>query len=73
MFDALLIGHEDWVHSISWQQPIVKDGVYHQPLSIVSASADKSVVVWKPDPVNAIWINDVRPFVFLTSYQLFTW
>ncbi|KAJ3403070.1 Elongator subunit elp2, partial [Chytridiales sp. JEL 0842] len=60
MFDALLIGHEDWVHSVSWQPPQIIDGIYHQPLSLVSASADKSVVIWKPDPMNAIWTSEAR-------------
>ena len=72
MFDALLIGHEDWVHSCSWEQAqfhgIIKhnfsvsncsnhlqDGVYHQPLSLISASADKSIMVWKPDFESSIW------------------
>ncbi|KAJ1551919.1 Elongator subunit elp2, partial [Cladochytrium tenue] len=44
MFDALLIGHDDWVHSVAWEH----------------ARIDKSVVVWRPDAINSIWNADVR-------------
>ncbi|KAJ3230824.1 Elongator subunit elp2 [Chytriomyces hyalinus] len=59
MFDALLIGHEDWVHSIAWAPPIITDGMYHQKLEIVSASADKCVTVWRPDSGH-VWSPEVR-------------
>ncbi|KAJ3357557.1 Elongator subunit elp2 [Entophlyctis luteolus] len=59
MFDALLIGHEDWVHSVTWAPPIVEDNQYVQKLEIISASADKSVSIWRPD-VGHVWTVDVR-------------
>ncbi|KAJ3076285.1 Elongator subunit elp2 [Podochytrium sp. JEL0797] len=59
MFDALLIGHEDWVHSVSWSPAVSIDGVRTQRLELVSASADKSVTVWRPD-VGHVWSPDVR-------------
>ncbi|KAJ3137898.1 Elongator subunit elp2 [Physocladia obscura] len=59
MFDALLIGHEDWVHSVAWAPPVVKNNVYIQKLELVSASADKCVTVWKPDSGH-VWTVDSR-------------
>ncbi|KAJ3334109.1 Elongator subunit elp2 [Blyttiomyces sp. JEL0837] len=46
MFDALLIGHEDWVHSVSFENAV--------------DDADKSVIIWRPDGLHAIWNTDVR-------------
>ncbi|KAI9356210.1 quinon protein alcohol dehydrogenase-like superfamily [Zopfochytrium polystomum] len=61
MFDALLIGHDDWVHSVAWEPARMNlEGAYHQPLSLVSASADKSVIIWRPDRRNSVWVTDVR-------------
>lgn len=33
---------------------------YHQPLHIVSASSDKSMMLWQPDLVTGVWLNCVR-------------
>ncbi|KAJ9074475.1 Elongator subunit elp2, variant 3 [Entomophthora muscae] len=55
MLDALLIGHDDWVYSVSWHPPQVRG---KQPACLVSASADKSLMVWSPDQDTGIWVND---------------
>ncbi|KAI8814613.1 WD40-repeat-containing domain protein [Cladochytrium replicatum] len=60
MFDALLIGHEDWVNTANWQRACSLDGLYHQPMTLVSASADKSIILWRPDPSTNVWINETR-------------
>lgn len=64
MFEALLMGHDDWVFSISWQKPTLvqnQDGTkqYHQPMALVSASSDKSMMIWKPDLETGVWLNEV--------------
>ncbi|KAJ3153042.1 Elongator subunit elp2 [Geranomyces michiganensis] len=62
MFDALLMAHDDWVHSANWQ-PAVLDAskkTYIQPMSLVSASADKSIMIWRPDSASEAWVNQVR-------------
>jgi hypothetical protein len=33
---------------------------YHQPLSLLSASADKSMMIWRPDGETGVWLNQVR-------------
>lgn len=29
MFEALLMGHDDWVYSVCWQRPIAVKGILH--------------------------------------------
>ncbi|KAJ3034748.1 Elongator subunit elp2 [Rhizophlyctis rosea] len=65
MFDALLLGHEDWVHTVHWRPAtqIVDVGgslQYHQPMSLLSASADKSLILWHPDPQSGTWVEKAR-------------
>ena len=52
--DALLIGHDDWVFSVTWRYP--------HPLTptLLSASADSSVILWKPDVSSGVWLPQVR-------------
>ncbi|KAG2709425.1 hypothetical protein I3760_05G238900 [Carya illinoinensis] len=60
--ESLLIGHEDWVYSVEWQPPLTAsvEGIdYHQPQSILSASMDKTMMVWQPERTSGIWMNVV--------------
>lgn len=60
--ESLLIGHEDWVYSVEWQPPLIAsvEGIdYHQPQSILSASMDKTMMVWQPEKTSGIWMNVV--------------
>lgn len=61
MFEALLLGHDDWVYGVAWEPLCVKEnGEWYQPLSLLSASADKSMMVWQPDASSSVWVNNVR-------------
>lgn len=60
--ESLLIGHEDWVYTVEWQPPSVTSAngcAYHQPQSILSASMDKTMMIWKPERTTGIWMNVV--------------
>lgn len=60
--ESLLIGHEDWVYSAEWQPPSTAspEGIaYCQPQSILSASMDKTMMIWKPEKTSGIWMNVV--------------
>lgn len=60
--ESLLIGHEDWVYSVEWQPPQNSsvDGIEcYQPQSILSASMDKTMMVWQPEKTTGIWMNVV--------------
>lgn len=60
--ESLLIGHEDWVYSVQWEPPSTapSDGVScQQPSSILSASMDKTMMIWQPEKTTGIWMNVV--------------
>lgn len=60
--ESLLIGHEDWVYSVQWQPPSIASaerGGYMQPQSILSASMDKTMMIWRPERTSGIWMNFV--------------
>lgn len=59
--ESLLIGHEDWIYSVEWQPPSVTcaEGAVHQPQSILSASMDKTMMIWQPERTTGIWMNVV--------------
>lgn len=59
--ESLLIGHDDWAYSVEWQPPLMAvDGTtYHQPQSILSASMDKTMMIWQPEKKTGIWLNVV--------------
>ncbi|KAK3906423.1 WD40-repeat-containing domain protein [Staphylotrichum tortipilum] len=54
MFEALLLGHEDWIYSARWSR--ASDG----KLQLLSASADNSLSVWESDAESGIWITAAR-------------
>ncbi|XP_059457637.1 elongator complex protein 2 isoform X1 [Corylus avellana] len=60
--ESLLIGHEDWVYSVEWQPPSSAsvEGIdFYQPQSILSASMDKTMMIWQPEKTSGIWMNVV--------------
>lgn len=50
-FDALLVGHEAGVTSISWSP---------SSPTLMSTSTDSSVILWRAEPVSGLWINAQR-------------
>lgn len=53
-FEALLLGHEDWIYSARWQKRA------NSPLQLLSTSADNSLAIWEADPASGIWVSMVR-------------
>ncbi|KAJ2399923.1 Elongator subunit elp2 [Coemansia sp. RSA 2559] len=51
--DAVLLGHDGWVHSVAWAR------LAHEP-ALVTASADGSVMVWQPDADAGVWSSTAR-------------
>ncbi|KAF6841594.1 elongator protein 2 (WD domain-containing protein) [Colletotrichum plurivorum] len=52
-FEALLLGHEDWIYSARWH---VRDS----KLQLLTVSADNSLAMWEADPASGIWVSMVR-------------
>lgn len=52
-FEALLLGHEDWIYSASWSPKASNP-------QLLTASADGSLSIWEADPVSGIWISISR-------------
>ncbi|XP_078613417.1 elongator complex protein 2-like [Branchiostoma floridae x Branchiostoma japonicum] len=60
VLEAVLAGHENWIYGVHWQPAVFNDGSRHQPLSLLSASMDKTMILWKPDPTSGIWLDQDR-------------
>jgi len=54
MFEALLLGHEDWIYTARWSR--AGDG----RLRLLSSSADNSLSIWESDEESGIWITVAR-------------
>ncbi|KAG6011784.1 hypothetical protein E4U54_007903 [Claviceps lovelessii] len=53
-FEALLLGHEDWIYSARWHTNA------HGKLQLLSTSADNSLAIWEADKTSGIWVSMVR-------------
>ncbi|XP_074003066.1 elongator complex protein 2 isoform X4 [Numenius arquata] len=58
--ESVLAGHENWVYAVHWQPSFPKDGSMQQPMRILSASMDKTVIIWEPDKETGVWLEQVR-------------
>lgn len=47
-FDALIMGHDDWISSLCWHPD--------NKLQLLSASADTSLAIWEPDASSGVWV-----------------
>jgi elongator complex protein 2 len=52
-FEALLLGHEDWIYSTVWRPR-------GSTLQLLSASADNSLTIWEQDATSGVWVTVVR-------------
>lgn len=52
-FEALLLGHEDWIYTISWR-------LQDEKLQLLSASADSSVAIWESEESSGVWVCTTR-------------
>ena len=63
LLESVLIGHEDWVHSVAWQPAALQSSSQQQagesaaeagtqqpaPPCLLSASMDRTMMLWRPD------------------------
>ncbi|XP_077404397.1 elongator complex protein 2 isoform X6 [Vanacampus margaritifer] len=58
--ETVLAGHENWVYGVHWQPPTYEGGKRHESLSLLSASMDKTMILWTPDQASGVWMEQVR-------------
>uniref|UniRef100_A0A452RQ65 Elongator complex protein 2 n=1 Tax=Ursus americanus TaxID=9643 RepID=A0A452RQ65_URSAM len=58
--ETVLAGHENWVNAVHWQPSFYEDGVLQQPMRLLSASMDKTMILWAPDEESGVWLEQVR-------------
>ncbi|KAI4682443.1 uncharacterized protein J4E88_005333 [Alternaria novae-zelandiae] len=52
-FEALLLGHEDWIYQASWRHR-------EEKLQLLTASEDNSLAIWESDPNSGVWVCTTR-------------
>ena len=52
-FEALLLGHEDWIYTVSWSNSKGR-------LQLLSASADSSLALWESEASSGVWVCTTR-------------
>ncbi|AQZ11640.1 ELP2 (YGR200C) [Zygosaccharomyces parabailii] len=50
-FEALIVGHDDWISSLQWHE---------NRLQLLASTADTSLMVWEPDESSGVWICGSR-------------
>ncbi|KAJ8403143.1 hypothetical protein AAFF_G00360590 [Aldrovandia affinis] len=58
--ETVLAGHENWVYGVHWQPPFFKGGSVQQPIGLLSASMDKTMILWGPEEASGVWLEQVR-------------
>ncbi|CAL1525971.1 unnamed protein product [Lymnaea stagnalis] len=59
--ESVLSGHENWVYSVKWQPSVIQgNGSLHQPMKLLSASMDKTMILWSFDKDSQMWLEQVR-------------
>lgn len=55
-FEALLMGHEDWIYTAAWRPRTAAE----PGIRLLSASADNSISIWAPEESSGIWLTTSR-------------
>uniref|UniRef100_A0A8C5Q1C9 Elongator complex protein 2 n=1 Tax=Leptobrachium leishanense TaxID=445787 RepID=A0A8C5Q1C9_9ANUR len=68
--ESVLAGHESSVSAVHWQPPFLKDGAIVQPMSLLSASMDKTMILWEPDEESGVWLEQGEwiPMVVISGH-----
>lgn len=53
-YDALLVGHEDWIYTARWMPST------NGAATLLTASADNSLSIWRREEGSGLWICDTR-------------
>lgn len=50
-FEALIVGHDDWISSLQWHE---------SRMQLLASTADTSLMIWEPDESSGVWICSSR-------------
>ena len=54
--ETILSGHEGWVYGVHWQPAVIgPEAKVTQPIRLLTASMDKTMIVWQPDYDSGIY------------------
>jgi elongator complex protein 2 len=68
--EALLSGHEDWVHAVQWRPALEEEAETSLPLhlppaprprstiTLLSASHDRTAALWRREPRSGVWMGE---------------
>lgn len=61
-FEALIMGHDDWVTGLSWHPFTSVDSTLAgaQKLQLLSLSADTALMIWEMDQDSGVWVSISR-------------
>lgn len=48
------------MYGVAWHPPELRDNKKHQPMCLLSASMDKTMIIWKPDTASGVWLDITR-------------
>lgn len=57
ILESLLIGHEDWVHSVHWRPKIGNLSDQEKQLQLLTTSMDRTMIIWEFDEDSRLWMN----------------
>ncbi|GAB1600873.1 elongator complex protein 2-like [Argonauta hians] len=58
--ESVLMGHDGWIYSVKWHPTLLTDNGWHQPLRLLTASMDKTMILWSVDKDSGVWVEEVR-------------
>lgn len=61
LLESLLVGHEDWVTSVTWMPMVSTKDSEEVEYRLFSTSMDRNMVIWSPDAsAGGVWVPSVR-------------
>eukprot|EP00795_Rhopilema_esculentum_P014029 gene14029-5004_t len=60
VLESVVSGHDGWVNGVRWKKAFVEDGKLSQPMVVLSASMDKTMMLWELDNESGVWLDTAR-------------
>jgi len=60
VLESVLSGHDGWVNGVRWKKSVLKEEKVFQPMVILSASMDKTMITWEFHEESGVWMDTAR-------------